>query len=89
MTVGFLIIGVILMFIIPIPSTILDILLALNISVSLVILLNTIYAKEKSERILSISGPCCWAPGWRFPRRRRKAWPAWRGHVAVLLMCIE
>lgn len=49
MTVGFLIIGVILMFIIPIPSTILDILLALNISVSLVILLNTIYAKEPLE----------------------------------------
>lgn len=49
MTVGFLIIGVILMFIIPIPSTILDILLALNISVSLVILLNTVYAKEPLE----------------------------------------
>ena len=49
MTVGFLIIGVILMFIIPIPSPMLDILLALNISVSLVILLNTVYAKEPLE----------------------------------------
>lgn len=49
MTVGLLIIGVILMFIIPIPSVLLDILLALNISVSLVILLNTIYAKEPLE----------------------------------------
>lgn len=49
MTVGFLIVGVILMFIIPIPSPILDILLTLNISVSLVILLNTVYAKEPLE----------------------------------------
>lgn len=49
MTVGFLIVGVILMFIIPIPSSILDILLTLNISVSLVILLNTVQAKEPLE----------------------------------------
>ncbi|MBE5812654.1 MAG: flagellar biosynthesis protein FlhA [Clostridiales bacterium] len=49
MTVGFLIVGVILMFIIPIPSPILDILLTLNISVSLVILLNTVHAKEPLE----------------------------------------
>ena len=49
MTVGFLIVGVILMFIIPIPSPILDILLTLNISVSLVILLNTVQAKEPLE----------------------------------------
>ena len=44
-TVGILIIGVILMFIVPLPSALLDVLLAINITASLVILLNTIYSK--------------------------------------------
>src|SRR5574344_1286595 len=44
-TVGILIIGVILMFIIPLPPELLDVLLAINITTSLIILLNTIYSK--------------------------------------------
>jgi len=43
--VGILIIGVILMFIIPLPSPIVDVLLAVNITTSLIILLNTVYSK--------------------------------------------
>lgn len=49
MTVGIMIVGIILLFIIPMPSSVLDILLTINISVSLVILLNTIYAKGPLE----------------------------------------
>ena len=41
-TVGILIICVILMFIIPLPSTLLDVLLTINITASIIILLNTI-----------------------------------------------
>lgn len=48
-TVGILIIGVVLMFIIPLPSAILDVLLAINITTSLIILLNTIYSKGPLE----------------------------------------
>ena len=44
-TVGILIIGIILMFIIPLPSAILDVLLTINITAALVILLNAIYSK--------------------------------------------
>ncbi len=44
-TVGILIIGVILMFIIPLPSAVLDVLLTINITASIIILLNTIYSK--------------------------------------------
>ena len=44
-TVGILIIGVILMFITPLPSPVLDVLLAVNITTSVIILLNTIYSK--------------------------------------------
>jgi len=43
--VGILIIGVILMFIIPLPSALVDVLLAVNITASLIILLNTVYSK--------------------------------------------
>lgn len=43
--VGILIIGVILMFIIPLPSAIVDVLLAVNITASLIILLNTVYSR--------------------------------------------
>ena len=49
MTVGLMVVGIILLFIIPMPSAVLDILLTINISVSLVILLNTIYAKGPLE----------------------------------------
>ena len=49
MTVGLMIVSIILLFIIPMPSAVLDILLTINISVSLVILLNTIYAKGPLE----------------------------------------
>jgi len=44
-TVGILIIGVILMFIVPLPSELLDVLLTINITASVIILLNTIYSK--------------------------------------------
>ena len=44
-TVGILIIGVILMFIVPLPSSLLDVLLTINITASVIILLNTIYSK--------------------------------------------
>jgi len=44
-TVGILIIGVILMFIVPLPSPLLDVLLTINITASVIILLNTIYSK--------------------------------------------
>ena len=46
-TVGILIIGVILMFIIPLPSAVLDVLLTINITASIIILLNTITVKMK------------------------------------------
>jgi len=49
MIVGIMVVGILLMFIVPIPSELLDILLTINISVSLVILLNTIYAKGPLE----------------------------------------
>ena len=44
-TVGILIIGVILMFIVPLPSTLLDVLLTINITASIIILLNAIYSR--------------------------------------------
>ena len=49
MSVGIMVVFIILLFIIPMPSSVLDILLTINISVSLVILLNTIYAKGPLE----------------------------------------
>lgn len=45
-SVAVIIIGIILIIIIPIPPQLLDILLAVNISLAVVILFNTIYAKE-------------------------------------------
>ena len=49
LAVGVLIVGVVLIIILPIPSIVLDILLAINISLSVVILLNTVYAKDALE----------------------------------------
>ena len=46
MAVAVLIVSIILIMIIPIPAPVLDVLLAFNISISLVILLNVIYSKE-------------------------------------------
>lgn len=45
-TVAFLIIGIVLMIIIPIPSFLLDLLIALNITVSVIIFFITIFATE-------------------------------------------
>ena len=46
MSVAILIVAMILIIIIPIPSGLLDVLLAINISIALIILLNVIYSKE-------------------------------------------
>jgi flagellar biosynthesis protein FlhA len=46
MSVAILIVAIVLIMIVPIPAGILDVLLALNIAISLVILLNVIYSKE-------------------------------------------
>lgn len=46
MSVAIIIVSIILIIILPIPSFILDILLAINISLAVVIMLNTIYSKE-------------------------------------------
>ncbi|MCR4434482.1 MAG: flagellar biosynthesis protein FlhA [Clostridiales bacterium] len=47
--VGVLIVAIVLIIILPIPSIVLDVLLAINISVAVVILLNTIYTKGALE----------------------------------------
>ncbi len=44
--VGLYILAAVIFFIIPIPSTLLDVMLAINISISLIILFNVLYAKE-------------------------------------------
>ncbi len=49
---GILVVTLILILIIPVPSWLLDILIMLNISVSLLILLNAIYAREALEMSL-------------------------------------
>ena len=46
MSVALIIVSIVLIIILPIPSLVLDILLAINISLAVVILLNTIYSKE-------------------------------------------
>ena len=46
MTVSIIIVCIILAFIVPLPGIIIDILLAINIMVSVIILLNTVYMKE-------------------------------------------
>lgn len=46
MAVAILIVSIILIMIIPVPAIILDVLLAFNIAIALVILLNVIYSKE-------------------------------------------
>ena len=48
-SVALVVVFVILIFIVPLPSAVLDVLIAINISVSLVVLLNTIYSKEPLE----------------------------------------
>jgi len=45
-SVAVIIVGIVLVIILPVPSFILDILLAINISVAVVILLNAVYSKE-------------------------------------------
>ncbi len=45
-TVPIIIVGIVLAFIIPLPGFILDVLLAINIMLSVIILLNTVYMKE-------------------------------------------
>ena len=45
-SVPIIIVGIVLAFIIPLPEFVLDILLAVNIIVSVIILLNTVYMKE-------------------------------------------
>lgn len=45
-TVPIIIVSIVLAFIIPLPGVIIDILLAINIMVSVIILLNTVYMKE-------------------------------------------
>ncbi len=45
-TVPIIIVGVVLAFIIPLPGFMLDVLLAINIMLSVIILLNTVYMKE-------------------------------------------
>ncbi|AEV68548.1 flagellar biosynthesis protein FlhA [Acetivibrio clariflavus] len=44
--VGILVVAIVLVMIVPVPAAVLDVLLAFNIALSLVILLNVIYAKE-------------------------------------------
>ena len=46
MAVGILVVSIVLVMIVPVPAAVLDVLLAFNIALSLVILLNVIYAKE-------------------------------------------
>jgi len=43
------IVAIVLAFIIPLPSTVIDVLLAVNIMISVIILLNTIYMKEAMQ----------------------------------------
>ena len=44
--VGIYLLAAVLFFIIPIPSMLLDIMLAINISVALIVLFNTLFVKE-------------------------------------------
>lgn len=46
MSVPVIVVAIVLAFIIPLPSGIIDVLLAVNIMISVIILLNTIYMKE-------------------------------------------
>ena len=48
-TVPIIIVGIVLAFIIPLPGFMLDVLLAINIMLSVVILLNTVYMKESLQ----------------------------------------
>ncbi len=52
LSLGFIVVSIVLTFILPIPSWFLDILIMINITVSLLILLNAIYSKEALEMSL-------------------------------------
>ena len=58
--VAIYIMAAIIMFIVPIPSWLLDILLAINISVALTILFATMFSKEVLD--MSSSLRCCCLP---------------------------
>mgnify|MGYP005835601217 CR=1 FL=1 len=49
LSVAILIVAIVLIIILPIPHEVLDVLLAINISIAVVILLNTVYAKDALE----------------------------------------
>jgi flagellar biosynthesis protein FlhA len=49
MPVAILLVAVVLIIILPIPSFLLDVFLAINIAVALILLLNTVYAKDSLE----------------------------------------
>lgn len=55
--VALYLIAAIIFFIIPIPSFLLDIMLAINISLALVILMNALFVQEVLE--MSFSQHCC------------------------------
>ncbi len=48
-TVPIMVVGIVLAFVIPMPGFILDVLLAINIMLSVIILLNTVYMKESLQ----------------------------------------
>ncbi len=52
LSLGVIVVSIVLTFILPIPTWILDILIMLNITISLLILLNAIYSKEALEMSL-------------------------------------
>ena len=52
---GLYLLAAVIFFIISIPSWLLDIMLAINIGIALIILFNTLYAKEVLRHIR----PCC------------------------------
>lgn len=46
LSVAIIIVGIVLIIVLPLPSIILDVLLAINISIAVIILLNAVYAKD-------------------------------------------
>ncbi len=52
LSLGLIVVSIVLTFILPIPAWVLDILIMLNITISLLILLNAIYSKEALEMSL-------------------------------------
>ena len=47
--VGLYLLAAVVFFIVPIPSILLDVMLAINISIALIILFNVLFAKEESD----------------------------------------